>query len=418
MEPMNEGVSTCRACSKMFTANEDVLFCSANEAHAFHPSCIKLPIHIFRKMSKSNKENWKCLDCLGNTSTKPPSKPDSQISLADSENDILISSFEKMIKTNLEKNNDLIFSQLYNMFSDTLKLVIKKESSNFLANYLDQIDNQFKSLHTILQKVNENLININAKIDKVMAGNSTLLNKYNNINFDTEKINNNIFDNNQKINDIKTELKKTNENYLKVLLESVHGPNISNAEQQDNSYAKAVKCGLPNEEVIVNKKTIDNSLNKSEINNKNVAKNKVIMEKISERNTTDNFLNVVKNFNDFEKIFISRLDPVTTEKQIEEYIQSKFTNKISIRIYKCRTKYPTYSSFCLSVPKKEIDRLLNREFWPNNMVIRRFHSMPSENYGNKEKESYVELINDNLNSEKPTPKSNLTPSQKNPVSIS
>lgn len=70
-----------------------------------------------------------------------------------------------------------------------------------------------------------------------------------------------------------------------------------------------------------------------------------------------NSLRTVTTNNHYSKIFISRLHPDTVCDDIKKYLQNRVN--FQFRVYKCRTHYDSYSSFCLSVSNKYESVLLN-----------------------------------------------------------
>lgn len=82
-------------------------------------------------------------------------------------------------------------------------------------------------------------------------------------------------------------------------------------------------------------------------------------------------LTTVKTKPTYERIFVSRFHPETTVEDINRYLIGRIRS--SFRVYKCKTRYDTYSSFCISVHHEELFPLLDHCFWPDGTLVRKFY---------------------------------------------
>lgn len=46
------------------------------------------------------------------------------------------------------------------------------------------------------------------------------------------------------------------------------------------------------------------------------------------------------------------------------------------RVYKLKTRYPTYSSFCIEVKEEDFEKLLEPRHWGQDVVLRRYTGRP------------------------------------------
>ena len=70
-------------------------------------------------------------------------------------------------------------------------------------------------------------------------------------------------------------------------------------------------------------------------------------------------------------VFVSRLDPRTTSKDVEQNI--KRHTGLSIRAEKMRVKYPdSYSSFYIRCEHQVRSELLDAELWPQRCLVKPF----------------------------------------------
>ena len=70
-------------------------------------------------------------------------------------------------------------------------------------------------------------------------------------------------------------------------------------------------------------------------------------------------------------VFITRLDPRTTSKEVESNV--KRHTGISIRAEKMKTKYPdSYSSFYVRGDKQLREKLIDAELWPQRCLVKPF----------------------------------------------
>jgi hypothetical protein len=69
-------------------------------------------------------------------------------------------------------------------------------------------------------------------------------------------------------------------------------------------------------------------------------------------------------------LFITRLSPRTTTKQLELHIKRE--TSINIRVEKLRTKYPTYSSFFIRCDRRVRQSLWEPSLWPQGSLIKCF----------------------------------------------
>jgi hypothetical protein len=68
-----------------------------------------------------------------------------------------------------------------------------------------------------------------------------------------------------------------------------------------------------------------------------------------------------------KQLFISRLDPSTTESDIVNHLESKALKPI--KVTRLKTKYPTYSSFSISCDLENITKLNKPDIWPTGTLI-------------------------------------------------
>ena len=70
-------------------------------------------------------------------------------------------------------------------------------------------------------------------------------------------------------------------------------------------------------------------------------------------------------------IFISRLVPETTARDVNNFLMPRLNR--NVKIEQMRTKYDNYSSFKLCVPMYLKNKVLGKNFWENNNIyVRNF----------------------------------------------
>ena len=77
------------------------------------------------------------------------------------------------------------------------------------------------------------------------------------------------------------------------------------------------------------------------------------------------------------KIFVSRLDPATTETELTEYVKDA-VDVTPTSCTKLKSKYDTYSSFVLVVPVDEKDKILDGSKWMVGTLIKPFVNKPKK----------------------------------------
>ena len=70
-------------------------------------------------------------------------------------------------------------------------------------------------------------------------------------------------------------------------------------------------------------------------------------------------------------VFISRLDPKTTEYQVRQLIKRE--TGLHLRAAKLDTRFDTYSSFHVRGDKKVQDTLMCAELWPKGTLVKLFY---------------------------------------------
>ena len=85
-------------------------------------------------------------------------------------------------------------------------------------------------------------------------------------------------------------------------------------------------------------------------------------------------LKVIKPLSKLADIFISRLDPETTEDQFTALVESQFGNANSIVCKKLKTKFDSYSSFHVSFQGDIFSEALLLGNWPAGALVKRFYA--------------------------------------------
>ena len=77
-------------------------------------------------------------------------------------------------------------------------------------------------------------------------------------------------------------------------------------------------------------------------------------------------------------LFISRLSPSTSSKDIESFVKENFN--INVECQKLVTKYDTYASFKILLDIRYFDTLLNPSNWPEYVLVRKFFEGKNNGY--------------------------------------
>lgn len=93
----------------------------------------------------------------------------------------------------------------------------------------------------------------------------------------------------------------------------------------------------------------------------------------------DSSLKVVKHFSKPAEIFISRLEPNTTEAQLNSFVQSQFMYASSVSCNKLKTKFDSYSSFHVSLTGVSFADALILDNWPAGALVKRFYAPNNSN---------------------------------------
>lgn len=96
------------------------------------------------------------------------------------------------------------------------------------------------------------------------------------------------------------------------------------------------------------------------------------MPKLGKKEETS--LRVVKHFSKPAEIFISRLDPETTDDQMHEYVKAQFGTATSIACIKLKTKFESYSSFHISLSSVAFADALMLTNWPAGALVKRYYA--------------------------------------------
>ena len=70
-------------------------------------------------------------------------------------------------------------------------------------------------------------------------------------------------------------------------------------------------------------------------------------------------------------VFLSRLDPETTEEMVKDHISR--CSDLKVEVKKIVTKYDTYSSFFIGTDYKHVKNLLAPDIWPQGALIKRYY---------------------------------------------
>ena len=74
-------------------------------------------------------------------------------------------------------------------------------------------------------------------------------------------------------------------------------------------------------------------------------------------------------------VFISRLDPSTKEKDIENFAKDQFNGLSKVICEKLITKYGTYNSFKVYLYGVTFKDSLNTDNWHEGILVKRFYSV-------------------------------------------
>ena len=85
-------------------------------------------------------------------------------------------------------------------------------------------------------------------------------------------------------------------------------------------------------------------------------------------------LKVIKPLSKPADIFISRLDPETTEDQLTAFVESQFGNANSMVCKKLKTKFDSYSSFHVLFQRVIFSEALLLDNWPAGALVKRFYA--------------------------------------------
>lgn len=87
------------------------------------------------------------------------------------------------------------------------------------------------------------------------------------------------------------------------------------------------------------------------------------------------------------RIFVGGLEPETTSDSIVKLIYNSLG--IKIKCFQLRTKYPTYSSFCLITAESNSDIIMRSNIWPSRAKIMHFISHPKQLSRKKKRDSKI-----------------------------
>ncbi|KAI8496757.1 ATP-binding cassette sub- A member 5 [Branchiostoma belcheri] len=73
------------------------------------------------------------------------------------------------------------------------------------------------------------------------------------------------------------------------------------------------------------------------------------------------------------EIFVTRLEPLTQPKDIEQYLNNTLSRKCVVSCVSLQTRYNSYSSFRVAVESDALPDVLAPSCWPNGVLVRRFH---------------------------------------------
>lgn len=84
-------------------------------------------------------------------------------------------------------------------------------------------------------------------------------------------------------------------------------------------------------------------------------------------------LSTLKAVNKLSWIFVSRFTCDVTKTDIEDYLKDSNTGIEQFDCVELTTKYNTYKSFKIGVPSNMISNVLNSDFWPEGILVKKFY---------------------------------------------
>ncbi|XP_019616812.1 PREDICTED: uncharacterized protein LOC109464301 [Branchiostoma belcheri] len=75
------------------------------------------------------------------------------------------------------------------------------------------------------------------------------------------------------------------------------------------------------------------------------------------------------------EIFVTRLEPLTQPKDIEQYLNNTLSRKCVVSCVSLQTRYNSYSSFRVAVESDALPDVLAPSCWPSGVLVRRFHGI-------------------------------------------
>ena len=91
----------------------------------------------------------------------------------------------------------------------------------------------------------------------------------------------------------------------------------------------------------------------------------------------------LKAVNKLSWIFVSRFLPEISKTNVEEYL--KDSNLAQFECIELPTKYDTYKSFRIGIPMESLNDVLNSEFWPEGILVKKFYFPRGDNIDSKSK---------------------------------
>ncbi|KAF6207679.1 hypothetical protein GE061_016126 [Apolygus lucorum] len=79
-----------------------------------------------------------------------------------------------------------------------------------------------------------------------------------------------------------------------------------------------------------------------------------------------------------KRVFVSRLDPSLTSLEIKSHLQTNAT--IFRGCIQLKTKYDSYSSFCVECGEEDFEALMSPDLWPRDSIIAEFRGMPRKEF--------------------------------------
>lgn len=83
------------------------------------------------------------------------------------------------------------------------------------------------------------------------------------------------------------------------------------------------------------------------------------------------------------EIFVSRLNPETTEDEVKSYAMEQFKDAKEVTCVRIPTKYPTYASFKVSISGIPFKESVNVEKWPLGILVKRYFAPNMQNSDDK-----------------------------------